>query len=600
MRPAVWAPDASSVALVVDGAEHRMQRVVERVDAPGDEQRLGWWTTEVDLADGTDYAFAVDGGEPRPDPRSAWQPHGVHGMSRVVDTSRLTWTDDDWTGFALPSAVLYELHVGTFTPAGTFDAAIERLDHLVDLGITAVEVMPVNAFPGEHGWGYDGVGLYAVQDSYGGPHAMARFVDACHGRGIGVVLDVVYNHLGPDGNHLEEFGPYFTDRYDTPWGQAVNLDDAWSDHVRRFVVDNALRWLRDFHVDALRLDAVHALFDESAVHVLEQLAAEVDALEAELGRSLQLIAESELNDPRIVTDRDRLGYGLDASWSDDLHHAIHTLVTDERDGYYVDFDGAEDVVRALEHGWVYDGRWSPYRQRSHGRPLPDGLPSTRLVGFVQNHDQVGNRARGERLGQVVADPGLLAGAAALLLTAPQVPMLFMGEEWGASTPFPYFTDHQEPELQDAVREGRRSEFAMFGWAPEDVLDPEDPATFEAARLRWEEREQGAHARLLAWYRDLVTLRRAVPVLTDGDRGAVDATALDGVVVVRRGPVLLAVNSTSADRTVALAEDAPGEVLLRWVQDAAPAVGDGGLSLAPHDALVLADAGARDRWESARE
>lgn len=602
MRPAVWSPGATSVTLVADGDEHPLQRVVETITEPGDELRLGWWEADLDLPDGSDYAFAVDGGEPRPDPRSAWQPDGVHGPSRVVDPATFDWSDRGWGGFDLPSAVLYELHIGTFTAAGTFDAAIARLDHLVDLGVTAVEVMPVNAFPGEHGWGYDGVGLYAVQDSYGGPHGMARFVDACHDRDLGVVLDVVYNHLGPDGNHLAEFGPYFTDRYGTPWGEAINLDGAWSDHVRRFVLDNALRWLRDFHVDGLRLDAVHALFDESATHLLEQLATEVDALADRLGRTLHLIAESDLNDPRLVVPREAGGYGLAASWSDDLHHAVHTMVTDERGGYYVDFDGTPDVAHALEHGWVYDGRWSPYRQRSHGRPLPDTVPGTCLVGYVQNHDQVGNRARGERLTQLVADPGLLAGAAAVLLTAPQVPMLFMGEEWGASTPFPYFTDHQDPALQQAVRDGRRAEFAAFGWAPEDVLDPQDPATLAAARLRWDERDDGIHARLLAWYRDLVALRRSVPTLTDGDRRAVRADSDDGVLVVRRGPVVVATNTTGHARELPVPSGAPATVLLRWSDTAgadAAAPRGGTLPLPPHDAVVFGDRAARDHWEDAR-
>ena len=529
MKVGVWAPDAARVDVVVAG-EHR---ALTREDG-------GWWGREdEDLTEGTDYAFSVDGGEPRPDPRSAWQPEGVHGPSRLVDHATYKWSDQDWRGFHLPSAVLYELHIGTFTPEGTFDGAIERLDHLVELGVDAVSLLPVNAYPGRRGWGYDGVDLYAVQDPYGGPDGLKRFVDACHARGLGVVLDVVYNHLGPSGNYLADFGPYFTDRYVTPWGDAPNLDGPASDEVRRFFLDNALMWLRDYHMDGLRLDAVHAIVDTSAVHLLEELAVEVEGLEAQVGRPLWLIAESDLNDPRLLWSRERGGYGLDAQWSDDFHHALHAAITGEDTGYYADFGGIVPLAKALREAWVYAGRHSPHRGRRHGRAHGD-LPGHRFLGYIQNHDQVGNRARGERIGHLVG-PDLQKVAAALVLTAPFVPMLFQGEEWGASTPFQYFTDHEDPELGAAVREGRRSEFAAFGWDPEEVPDPQDPETFRRSRLAWEERSREPHRGLEQWYRDLIELRKAQPDLLDPrlDRVEVTADPEAGTLVMRRGRVVVA-------------------------------------------------------------
>jgi maltooligosyltrehalose trehalohydrolase len=419
----VWAPLARTVEAELDG------RRVPLAPAGG-----GWHRADVASAGpGTDYGFVLDGGPVRPDPRSAFQPAGVHGPSRIVDHASFAWSDAGWRGVHLPSAVLYELHVGTFTPAGTFDAVIGRLDHLVALGVDAVELMPVAEFPGARGWGYDGVSLFAPHSAYGGPDGLKRLVDACHARDVGVVLDVVYNHLGPDGNHLGEFGPYFTDRYATPWGQAVNLDGPGSDEVRSFFVDNALMWLRDYHVDGLRLDAVHAIVDTSAVHLLEQLGQAVEDLAAATGRHLFLVAESDLNDPRIVRRREVGGYGMDAQWSDDFHHALHAALTGERDGYYADFGSLGHLATALRRGFVYAGEYAPFRDRRHGR-LDPTLPGHRLLGFAQNHDQVGNRALGERSAALVS-PERLQVAAALVLTAPFVPMLFAGEEWGARTPF---------------------------------------------------------------------------------------------------------------------------------------------------------------------
>ena len=494
----MWAPDAETVALILGDEQIPMSR--------GDD---GWWTVAFDLARAgvVDYLFSVNGGDPRPDPRSPWQPNGPDGPSRTVDGS-FGWTDGAWTGAELRDAILYELHIGTFTPQGTFDAAIGKLDHLVDLGVTAIELMPVAEFSGEHGWGYDGADLYAPHHSYGGPQGLARLVDACHARGLAVVMDVVYNHLGPSGNYLREFGPYFTDRYATPWGDAINFDGPGSDGARRFFIDNALMWLRDYHCDGLRLDAVHAILDTSALHILEEIATEVRALEEELGRTCWVIAESDLNDPRIVTPVERGGYGLDAQWSDDFHHALHALLTGDRAGYYSDFGAVEHLAKALQNAFVYDGNYSPYRKRRHGR-RPEGLEARRFLGYLQNHDQVGNRATGERSSALMSTDLLKVGAA-LVLTSPFVPMLFQGEEWGASTPFLYFTDHHDPELGRAVSEGRRREFAAFGWDPSEIPDPQNPQTFERSKLKWDELTNDSHAELLEWHKELIRHRQATP------------------------------------------------------------------------------------------
>ncbi|MBW3535312.1 MAG: malto-oligosyltrehalose trehalohydrolase [Gemmatimonadetes bacterium] len=534
-----------------------MAVVVGGEDRPLARGEDGWWRPDAPLRPGTDYAFRVDGEGPFPDPRSPWQPQGVHRPSRAVDHGAFDWSDAAWRGFHLPSAVLYELHVGTFSPEGTFEGAARRLDHLVDLGVDAVELLPVNAFPGRHGWGYDGVALWAVHEPYGGPEGLKRFVDACHARGLGVVLDVVYNHLGPSGNYLGRFGPYFTETYHTPWGSAVNFDGAGSHEVRAFVVENALAWLRDYHLDGLRLDAVHAILDTSAVHVLEEMAERVEALAGALGRPLWLMPESDLNDPRLVRGRDAGGYGLDAQWSDDLHHAVHAALTGERTGYYADFGALGDVATALRDAYVYARRFSSYRGHVHGRPAGD-LPGHRFLGYLQNHDQVGNRARGERIGHLVS-PGRQKVGAALVLTSPFVPMLFQGEEWAASAPFQYFTDHEEEELAEAVRGGRRREFAAFGWSPEEIPDPQDPATFERSKLDWEERGEPAHRDMLAWYRSLLALRRRIPELGDGRRDRVESAVDEraGTLVVRRGPVTVACNLGDAPVDVA----ASGELTL---------------------------------------
>jgi len=475
MKPRVWAPAASRVELDTGG------RLTPMRPEPGE-----WYVADADLAPGTDYRFVLDGGPPLPDPRSRWQPDGVDGPSRVDDPSAFAWTDAGWRGVEPHDLVIYELHVGTFTPDGTFASAIDRLDHVVALGATAVELMPVAEFPGGRGWGYDGVDLFAPHHAYGGPDGLRALVDACHGRGLGVVLDVVYNHLGPAGNNLARFGPYFTDRYATPWGDAVNFDGRGSEEVRRFFVDNACMWLTDYHVDGLRLDATHAMFDASPRHFLAELSEAVDGLEVELGRRLVLVAEHERADEILVRDRAAGGYGLDAVWFDDFHHAVHVAFTGEHTGYYASFSGLTDMPRILERA-----------ARTGGR---------RLVACVQNHDQVGNRARGERLGQLVS-PQAARMAAGILLASPFVPLLFQGEEWGAGTPFQYFTDHGDPAVARAVSDGRRREFAAFGWRPEDVPDPQDPETFDRSKLDWRELEREPHRSVLAWYRGLLALRR---------------------------------------------------------------------------------------------
>jgi maltooligosyltrehalose trehalohydrolase len=532
----VWAPLPRAVELVLGG------RQVPMTPAGG-----GWWQASDEQAGpGTDYAFSLDGGPPRPDPRSAWQPQGIDGPSRVVDHASDAWQhggwrDAGWRGVALLGAVLYELHVGTFSAEGTFDGAIGHLDHLADLGVDAIELLPVAEFSGDRGWGYDGVDLFAPHHAYGGPDGLKRLVDAAHARGLGVVMDVVYNHLGPAGNYLPGFGPYFSQQHQTNWGSAVNFDGPGSDEVRRFVVDNALSWLRDYHCDGLRLDAVHAFADSSAVNICEQIAAEVGALAAHLRRPLFVIAESDLNDPRFVRPAAAGGYGLDAAWADEWHHALHATLTGETSGYYEDFGPLSLLAKAQRQAWVYDGGYSPHRQRVHGRP-PAGLAAGQFVVFTQNHDQVGNRAAGERSSALMSQ-GRLRIAAALLLTAPFTPMLFQGEEWGAATPFLYFTGHPDAALGRAVSEGRRREFAVFGWDPASVPDPQDPATFQRSKLDWAEPSGEPHAGLLAWYRELIALRRRLPAVTDPrlDRVCTSYDQEAGWLVIRHGAVVVAGN-----------------------------------------------------------
>jgi maltooligosyltrehalose trehalohydrolase len=594
----VWAPFAAErVDVEVDGRRHPMSRL------PG---RNGWWRAEVPAVPGrSDYGFRLDGGELRPDPRSRRQPYGPDGPSRLVDHTAFRWSAADARSTArpLPGSVLYELHIGTFTPQGTFDAAAAQLPELAELGVDLVELMPVCPFPGRHGWGYDGVAPWAVHEPYGGPDGLKRFVDAAHRCGLGVVLDVVHNHFGPSGNHLPGYGPYLTDRHWTPWGTAVNLDAPGSDEVRAYLIGSALAWLRDYRIDGLRLDAVHSLADDRAVHFLEELGTAVEELATVTGRPLFLIPESDLNDPRLITPRQSGGYGLAAQWSDDFHHALHAALTGESSGYYADFAGRpagpepemaelphgplESVARVLLRGWLHDGCWSSFRGRRHGRPPGPLTPRHRLLGYLQTHDQVGNRALGERI-SALAPAGAVAAGAALLLTSPFTPMLFMGEEWGASTPWQYFTDHQDPELAEAVRAGRRREFAEHGWSAEEVPDPQSPATVAASTLDRAERERGPHARLLDWYRRLIALRRAHPALASP--APPESVAHDEAarwLVLRRGDYRTAVNLSPEPRTVPLGRGTrTAELLAHFPADAPPVPDADNLHLPPQSAAVL--------------
>ena len=548
----VWAPAASQVEVEVAGRGYPMES--------GD--RPGWWRAEADGPPGTDYAFRLDGGEPLADPRSPRQPAGPAGPSRTYGHDSFEWTDARWRGAPLPGAVIYELHVGTFTREGTLDAAIGKLDYLTELGVTAVELMPLAAFPGHHGWGYDGIGLWAVHEPYGGPDALKRFVDACHGRGLAVFLDVVYNHVGP-GNRLADFGPYFTAAHMTPWGPAVNLDQPGSDEVRSFVIGNALMWLRDYHIDGLRLDAVHALEDRRALHLLEELAVEVDALAALVGRPLVLVAESDLNNPRLITSREDGGYGLTAQWNDDFHHAVHSLITGERQGYYGDFGAVAAVAKTLTRAYFHDGTWSSFRGRTHGRPVDRlRVPAYRFVCFDQDHDQVGNRATGDRMAATLAGnphrEGLLRVAAGLVLTSPFTPMLFMGEEWGADTPWQFFTDHTDPGLASAVSAGRKSEFAEHGWGAAEIPDPQDEETFLRSKLDWSQPGRDPYRSLLGWYRTLLVLRRTRAELTDPRLDHVRADYDEDArwLLVTRGPLRVAANLGTAAVSIGFPDTQP--------------------------------------------
>ncbi|WP_189882836.1 malto-oligosyltrehalose trehalohydrolase [Streptomyces xantholiticus] len=576
----VWAPNAEDqVTLWLEGAEHPMERA---------QGREGWWVTEAEAGDGARYGFALDGGPVRPDPRSRRQPDGPEGTSAVVEQGSYAWRKD-WPGRGLEGAVLYELHIGTYTPQGTLDAAAARLGELAELGITHVELMPLCSFPGVHGWGYDGVSPWSVHEPYGGPQALERFVDTAHGHGLGVVLDVVHNHLGPSGNHLPAYGPYFTDAHHTPWGSAVNLDAPGSDEVRAYLIGSALAWLRDYRLDGLRLDAVHALVDDRALTFLEELSAAVDALAGDLGRPLFLIAESDRCDPRTTTPRGEGGLGLHAQWNDDFHHSLHTALTGESQGYYADFARAPmaALAKTLTHGFFHDGTYSAFRGRTHGRPLDvTRTPAHRFLGYAQTHDQIGNRALGDRLSATLS-PGLLACAAVLVLTGPYTPMLFMGEEWGAATPWQYFTDHTDPELAEAVRAGRRREFAAHGWSEDQVPDPQDPATRERSCLDRSEREREPHAGLLAWHRELIALRRALPDLSDPDLAAVKVAFDEQArwLAYRRGDLRVAVNLAKEPAEIALGGG--GRIAAAW-GEVAPPDRDGLLRLPPQSCVVLAD------------
>ncbi len=505
-RFCVWAPFAESVEVHLLSPRERLGALART--------RQGYHCGVLDgVEPGALYRLRLNGDLERADPASRFQPQGVHGPSQVVDPA-FDWTVSGWPGLPLGRYVIYELHPGTFTAPGTFDAAIERLDDLAALGITAVELMPIAQFPGERNWGYDGVYPFAAQNSYGGPQGLKRFVDACHDRGLAVVLDVVYNHLGPEGNYLRDFGPYFSDAYRTPWGAPINFDGPHSDEVRRYFIENALYWLTECRIDALRLDAVHAILDFSARTFLEELAGTVKLFAESLGRHIHLIAESALNDTRLIRSPDLGGFGLDAQWNDDLHHALHALLTGERRGYYCDFGRFEQLLKALREGFVYDGGYSEYRRRRHGNSSRS-IPAHRLVVFAQNHDQVGNRMQGDRLSRTLPFDALKL-AAGIVLLSPNLPLLFMGEEYGETAPFPYFVSHSDPDLVEAVRRGRREEFAAFGWEG-DPPDPQAQATFQSAKLNAElRRAPGPHRCLWEFHRRLIALRHGGGVLFSAD------------------------------------------------------------------------------------
>jgi maltooligosyltrehalose trehalohydrolase len=575
----VWAPNVSAVTLLANGAHYPMAKLHT---APGSD---GWWHAPDAPADAVvDYGYLLDGDtHPLPDPRSRRLPEGVHALSRTFSPTDHEWQDAAWQGKELRGSVIYELHVGTFTPDGTLDSAADKLGYLADLGVDFVELLPVNGFNGTHNWGYDGVQWYAVHEGYGGPAAYQRFVDAAHAAGLGVIQDVVYNHLGPSGNYLARFGPYVKQGDANTWGDSVNLDGHGSDVVREYILDNAALWLRDYHVDGLRLDAVHALRDERAVHILEEFGALGDAVSAETGLPKTLIAESDLNNPRLLYARDVNGYGLTGQWSDDFHHAVHVNVSGETTGYYEDFQSLAVLAKVLKDGFLHDGSYSSFRGRHHGRPINTSLvhPSA-LVVCSQNHDQIGNRATGDRLSQSLSY-GQLAVAAVLTMTSPFTPMLFMGEEFGASTPWQFFTSHPEPELGKATAEGRIREFERMGWDPAVVPDPQDPETFRRSKLNWAEAAVGDHARLLELYRSLAALRRDYPELAGlgFDQTQVEFDDDAGWLRFRRGSVEVLLNLSEQKITLDRAE---GTVLLSTEE--VPAADGGSLSLGPWSAAVV--------------
>ncbi|WP_309131987.1 malto-oligosyltrehalose trehalohydrolase [Brevibacterium sp.] len=598
---AVWAPKPDTVSLFANGTTHPMRQAAD-----------GWWSLEdpetaarlLALPE-VDYGYLLDGAsDPLPDPRSRRQPAGVHELSRSFDAAAFPWTDSAWSGRELEGGLIYELHIGTFTPEGTFDAAIDKLGHLRSVGVDFVELLPVNAFNGTHNWGYDGVLWYAVHEQYGGPEGYQRFVDACHRNGLGVIQDVVYNHLGPSGNYLPNFGPYLHTAAVNTWGEAVNLDGPDSDEVRRYIVDNALMWLRDYHVDGLRLDAVHALVDNRAIHILEELATAADELSAHLGKPHILIAESDMNNPRLFTPRAAGGYGLTGQWSDDFHHAVHVAVSGETAGYYADFDSLAALAKVLTHGFFHDNTYSSFRRRHHGREIDTAhTPAWQLVVCTQNHDQIGNRAAGDRLSAMV-DPGGLAIAATLNLLGPFTPMLFMGEEWAASTPWQFFTSHPEPELGAVTAEGRLREFADMGWDESLVPDPQDETTFTGSKLNWEETNADGHSRLLDLYRQLGRLRKELPELRDQRFSTVDVRFDEDErwLVLCRGGVQIALNFGTVPVDVPLPLPSGG-VLLATAGEPAETPADSGrrsagrlVTVAARSAAVFAPATADDQIE----
>jgi len=511
----VWAPSHEEVAVQIVSPENRL------IPMQKDEQ--GYFKV---LAEGIDpgmlYFYKI-AGDDRPDPASQYQPKDVHGPSEVVDHTKMNWTDTGWSGIPLEEMIIYELHVGTFTPEGTFEAIIPRLGELREFGVNAIEIMPVAQFPGDRNWGYDGAYTYAVQHSYGGPEGLKKLVDAAHREGLSVILDVVYNHFGPEGAYYSLFGPYFTEMYKTPWGMAMNFDDVHSDGVRNYFIENALYWFQNYHFDALRLDAIHAIYDLGAKHILQEMAEKVEALSHSMGRKLYLIAESDLNDVRVIREKELGGHGMDAQWSDDFHHVLHVLLTGEQRGYYQDFGQVEQLAKAYKDSFVYDWKYAPHRKRYHGSDASD-RPGHQFVVCTQNHDQVGNRMLGERLTHLVSFEALKLAAGALLLS-PYIPMLFMGEEYGEDSPFLYFVSHTDQDLVEAVRQGRKREFAAFH-AEGEFVDPFSLDAFQQSTLKWEKRQEGKHKTLLELYQHLIQLRRTLPALKSLDKQNLEASAVE--------------------------------------------------------------------------
>jgi maltooligosyltrehalose trehalohydrolase len=511
----VWAPDAEQVKVnIISPLEQSL---------PLTKDDFGYWTTEVQgLGSGALYQYELDNEKLRPDPASQSQPEGVHGPSEVVNHGAFTWTDQAWKGLPLRDMIIYELHTGTFTAEGTFDGVVAKIPYLLDLGINAIELMPIAQFPGGRNWGYDGVFPFAAQDSYGGAEGLKRLVDACHRVGIAVVLDVVYNHMGPEGNYLNDYGPYFTDKYSTPWGKALNFDDAYADAVRNFFLQNALMWLRDFHIDALRLDAVHAIKDFSARHFLLQLSEEVKALGRELDRELVLIAECDLNDPKFLNPKEKGGFGMDGQWIDEFHHSLHALVTGELDGYYSDFGTLEHLRKAFQDSFVYTGQYSEHRKKTFGLS-PDNNPYSQFIVFAQNHDHIGNRMLGDRLSQTLNFEQLKLVAATYLLS-PYVPLVFMGEEYGEDRPFTYFISHTDEELVEAVRKGRKREFEYFHRGEGQVPDPQSEETFASCKLNWNFSEDRTKKTLFDFYKLLIRFRKSNPAFRIDRRGTLEVKA----------------------------------------------------------------------------
>lgn len=492
----VWTPFSSKAQLIIEGQN-------KPIDL--DKGLHGYWHKGLkNIPPGTKYLFLLDGKLKRPDPASAFQPEGVHSWSETIDHQEYEWRDEAWSPPALGDLIIYELHVGTFTPEGTFEAIIDRLDHLLELGINAIEIMPIAQFPGDRNWGYDGVYPFAVQNSYGGVGKLKQLVDKCHQKNIAVILDVVYNHMGPEGNYLSDFGPYFTEKYHTPWGSALNFDDQYSEPVRNFFIQNALYWLADFHIDGLRLDAVHAIVDNGALHLLKEIRMKVDQLEKQTGKKFCLIAESDMNDVKIISDYEKGGYGLEGQWVDDFHHALHTLATGEKEGYYQEYGTIGQLAKSFKQGFIFDGVYSEYRKKRVGNS-PIGISPGQFVVCIQNHDQVGNRMLGERLSRLVSPP-MLKLAVGLLFISPFVPMLFMGEEYGEPNPFLYFVSHTDPDLVEAVQEGRKKEFGAFKWKGE-VPDPQSVETFRRSKLQWDLLEKADNKRVYEYYKTLIGLRK---------------------------------------------------------------------------------------------